>query len=223
MTTIGEVVSRLRGVFKAAKEDAFLTDRSIYSMFIKYMKTLLRRHDNERKLLKHDEIFETLEFVELEEVDRIEAGCSGIQSNCKIMRTVEKLPNLFSGNNGSLIRKVYSIDGTKEFISTSPYAYIAISASTNFKYNKARYYWFKNGYLYFPNCDWKAVSIEGLWEGSLDGFCTISTDDCTPMQEKTIPVPDYLIAEIEQLVEQELFPSMKIPGDGADDNQNILR
>ena len=31
MTTIGEVISRVRNTLKAVKEDAFLTDRTIYS------------------------------------------------------------------------------------------------------------------------------------------------------------------------------------------------
>ena len=33
MTTIGETISRVRNTLKAVKEDAFLTDRIIYSSF----------------------------------------------------------------------------------------------------------------------------------------------------------------------------------------------
>jgi len=36
-------------------------------------------------------------------------------------------------------------------------------------------------------------------------------------------VPEYLFAEIEGMVRQELFPTAQIPSDGADDSQNVMR
>ena len=47
MTTIGEAISRVRNTLKAVKEDAFLTDRTIYYSMIKYGQTLLKREDNQ--------------------------------------------------------------------------------------------------------------------------------------------------------------------------------
>ena len=36
-------------------------------------------------------------------------------------------------------------------------------------------------------------------------------------------IPEYLYAEVEQMVIQELTTTMKVPANGADDNQNVLR
>ena len=65
--------------------------------------------------------------------------------------------------------------------------------------------------------------IEALWEDTLDGFCTVDEEDCRPMQERPLPLPDYLFAEVEQMAEQEFSLTFKIPDDGADDGQNVLR
>ena len=42
MTTIGDVVSRLRGQIKGEYQDAFLTDRFLYSVLKKHAQLLMR-------------------------------------------------------------------------------------------------------------------------------------------------------------------------------------
>jgi len=51
MTTIGEAISRVRNTLKAVKEDPFLTDRNIYFLITKYGKTLIKREDNQFRLM----------------------------------------------------------------------------------------------------------------------------------------------------------------------------
>jgi hypothetical protein len=223
MNTIGESIARVRGILKGSNEDSFLTDRFVYSIISKYAKVILRREQNQRKLMSHDELFEMLSFVELIEVDKIEADCAPLKSGCTIKRTAEKLPKLFNGAKGPMIRKVYSVDGSYDYVQTSPTAYIALSKSTNFKYNKQKYFWFRNGYLYLPDTEVEAIMIEGLWEDTLDGYCSTTEQDCIPMQDRTFALPEYLFAEVEQMAEQEFGMTIKLPDNGADDGQNILR
>lgn len=222
MTTIGEAISRVRGIFKAVKENAFLTDRFIYSLILKYAKAIVARQSNERKIFSNNSLFEPLPFVEMIEVDPIEADCAGIESGCVIMRSEKKLPKLFHSRRGPLISKVFSIDNSAELFSTTPASYINMQKSTSAKYNKTLYYWFRNGYIYTPH-KIEALMVEGLWEESLDNFCNLNDQDCTIMQEKTFNIPDDLFAEIEQMAENEMLTSGKIPSDNIDDKQNILR
>jgi hypothetical protein len=98
-----------------------------------------------------------------------------------------------------------------------------MSKSTSFKYNQTKYYWYKNGYLYFPNIDWDAVSVEGMFEDSIEGFCNIEDESCKKAQDRTFTAPDYLFTEIEQLTQQELMTLGKIPADTGDDSKNIMR
>ena len=63
MTTVGEAISRMRNTLKAVKEDPFLTDRVIYLSLLKYGQTLLKREDNQYRLMKISSIFSVLPFV----------------------------------------------------------------------------------------------------------------------------------------------------------------
>ena len=223
MTTIGEAISRVRNTMKAVKEDPFLTDRTIYYSIIKYGKTLLKREDNMFRLMKLSSIFNVLPYVELIDVDKVEAGCTGVYSGCYFKRTKEKLPTIFDGMFGPIIRTVSSIDGSIEMFRTDPGTWVSITKSTTFKYNKRPYFWYLNGYLYVPNVDWDAIRIEAIFEGDTSAYTCNDDDKCLTRQDQALPFPEYLFSEIEQFVVKELTMTMQIPQDAADDSQNTLR
>lgn len=220
MTTIGEAISRVRNTLKAVKEDPFLTDRTIYFLLIKYGQTLLKREDNQFRLMKISSIFQVLPYLELIDVDKVEAGCVGVYSGCYFKRSKEKLPSILDGTFGPIIRTVSSIDGSIEMFRTDPGTWVSMTKTTTFKYNKNKYFWYLNGYLYAPNVDWEAVRMEAIFEGQVD---TCTTDDCLVMQDQPLPFPEYLFSEIEQYAVKELTISMQVPQDPSDDSQNILR
>lgn len=220
MTTIGEAVSRVRNTLKAVKEDPFLTDRTIYYAITKYGQTLLKREDNQFRLMKISSIFKVLPYVELIDVDKVEAGCVGVYSGCYFKRSKEKLPTIFDGALGPIIRTVSSIDGSIEMFRTDPGTWVSITKSTTFKYNKRPYFWYLNGYLYCPNIDWDAIRVEAVFEGKVE---SCDTDVCLVRQDDPLPFPEYLFSEIEQFVVKELTMTMQVPTDGADDSQNVLR
>jgi hypothetical protein len=223
MTTNREAISRIRNLIKAVNEDAFITDRYIYSLLLKHSKSILHRKDVESRLMFNEDLFETIPHVELIEIDKIEADCARIKTGCKIMRTKKKLPALMTGTDGPLFRVVSSIDGSDIFQQCVAAVYVSMALSTTFKYNKTHYFWYKNGYLYFPNILWDAVSVEGMFEGSLSDFCSTEENDCALAQDSSLKIPDYLFSEVESVVLQDLSLIMKIPEDTADNSQNLLR
>jgi hypothetical protein len=220
MTTIGEAVSRVRNVLKAVKEDPFLTDRTIYYALTKYGQTLLKREDNQFRLMKISSIFQVLPYVELIDVDKVEAGCIGVYSGCYFKRSKDKLPTIFDGAMGPIIRTVSSIDGSIEMFRTDPGTWVSITRSTTFKYNKRPYFWYLNGYLYVPNVDWDAIRVEAVFEGKVE---SCDTDPCSIRQDDPLPFPEYLFSEVEQFVIKELTMAIQVPTDGPDDSQNVLR
>ena len=220
MTTIGEAVSRVRNTLKAVKEDPFLTDRTIYYALTKYGQTLLKREDNQFRLMKISSIFQVLPYVELIDVDRVEAGCVGVYSGCYFKRSKDKLPTIFGGAMGPIIRTVSSIDGGIEMFRTDPGTWVSITRSTTFKYNKRPYFWYLNGYLYVPNVDWDAIRVEAVFEGKVE---SCDTDPCLIRQDDPLPFPEYLFSEVEQFVIKELTMAIQVPTDGPDDSQNVLR
>jgi|TARA_R100001443_G_scaffold102906_1_gene111182 hypothetical protein len=223
MTTIGDVVSRLRGQIKGEYQDAFLTDRFLYSVLKKYAQLLMRRQDSANKLMKFNSVWQSLPFIELIDVDKVEACCTGIQSGCTIKRSKNKLPIFLEGYWGPLIRTVSSIDGSVECQATSPGTYTSMTKTTSFKYNKTKYFWWLNDYIYMPNVDWEAFKLEGIFEGDISKWTCDEDDDCVVRHEQRIFIPEFLYAEIEQQVLQELFNTMKVPAEDADNKQNINR
>ena len=221
-TKIGEVISRIRNQMKGVKQDAFLTDRMIYSFVLKHAKWLMRREDNKNKLMAFSGVIQTLDFVELVEVDKVEACCTGIKSECKIKRTKEKVPVFLQGYYGPLIRTVSSLDNSEELQPILPSSYLAIANSKNFKYNKTKYFWFLNDYLYFPNLQWDAVRVEGIFEDDINQF-TCAEDDCIIKQDRSFNVPDYLLAELEAQVAKDIVGIYQIPLDTASDKQHLSR
>ncbi len=219
-TTVGEAISRVRNTLKAVKEDPFLTDRTIYYSIIKYGQTLMKREDNQLRLMKISNIFKVMPYVELIEVDKVDAACVGVYSGCYFKRTKEKIPDLLTGIQGPIFRTVSSVDGTIELFRTDPGTFVSMTKTTTFKYNKRQYFWYLDGYLYFPNLAWDAVKVEAIFENDVE---TCDSDKCLIKQDQSLNIPDYLFSEIEQYVIKELTMTMQVPTDGADDSQNTLR
>jgi hypothetical protein len=220
--TIGDVISRLRSQIKAARQDAFITDRMIYSFVIKHAKWLMKREDSKNRLMSFSGVVQTMDFVELIEIDRVEACCTGIKSDCVIKRTKEKLPIFLQGYYGPLIRAVTSLDGSEELQPIIPSSYLNIANSKNAKYNKAKYFWYLNEYLYFPNLEWDAVRIEGIFEDDISRW-TCEEDSCKLRQDDSFNVPDYLLGELEAQVIKDLTVMYQVPTDLQNDKQSQSR
>ena len=98
MQNIGDIISRVRGQIKAESEDAFVTDRYLYSLVKKYAQVYMRRQDNSNKLMKFNGIWQSLDYVELVDIDKIESDYIGIKSDITIKRTKLKLPAFKQGD-----------------------------------------------------------------------------------------------------------------------------
>ena len=220
--TIGDVISRLRIQMKNVRQDAFMTDRMIYTFVLKHAKWLMKREDSKNKLMAFSGVMQTMDFVELVEVDKVEACCTGIKSDCKIKRTKDKLPVFLQGYFGPLIRTISSIDNSEELQPILPTIFIGIANSKNFKYNKTKYYWYLNDYLYFPNLEWEAVRIEGIFEDDISAY-TCDEDSCMYKQDQSFNVPDYLLGELEGQVMKDFVSTYQLPPDPTEDKQNIVR
>lgn len=216
-----DVISRLRNAVKVVKEDAFVTDRQLYSTALKYAKLYIKRLDTQNKIMRFQSLFVTLPCVELIEVDKVEA-CCGITSNCTFRRTKDRLPDLFEGDYGPLFRSVTSIDGSIICTRTYPATFVDIANTTNYKYNKNKYFWYLDGYVYLPNVEWDAARFEVLPEDSVQVY-QCDGDPCILAQDEQTHIPEYLFAQIEGDVLKELMGTMQIPQQGEDNNENALR
>jgi len=210
---VGEAISRVRNQIKSVKQDANLTNRFLYSMIMKHARFFMHRQDNLNRIMKYNSVFQTLNHVELITIDKAEAQCYGVDTGCYFKRTKDKLPRMIEGYFGPLLRSVSSMDLSRQVIPTFPMTFQQISNQRTFKYNNKKYYWYLNGYLYFPNLEWDALRIEGVFEDDISAMNCDSTDDCLFIQDQKINVPEFLFSEIEQLVIRDLGIMIQIPSD----------
>ena len=98
-----------------------------------------------------------------------------------------------------------------------------MTKTTSFKYNKTKYYWWLNDYIYIPNVEWDAIKIEGIFEGDISGYNCDTEDDCTPRYMQQLFIPEFLFAEIETQVLNQLMNTMKVPSEDSDNKININR
>jgi len=230
-TTIGDVTSRLRGQLKAVRQDSFLTDRMLYTLFMKHAALAIKRLDERKKLTAFASIFETLDFVKLKELDTVEASECGVapKSYRMISRTCLPIPVFTEGIYGPMIRSITSVDGSEILKLTTPDEYNYIARSSSFKFNSLRYAWYLNDYLYFPNLadrdgtPWPAVRIEAMVQEDISQFKCNYDQKCKPRQCHSLNVPDFILSEIEANVIKDLTFMLQAPEDDKHDNVNQLR
>lgn len=222
-TTIGEVISRVRNLIKAVNQDSFLTDRFIYSVIKKHTSWLLKREDGLNKLMRYISAFDTLELVELIEVDKIAASCAGIKSGCLIMRSHKRLPRFMEGYWGPLIRTVMSLDNSVQLYPTTAASFTKLANSKNFKYNKTKYYWIEDGYIYLPNVVWNGIKIEGIFDDDISDYSCDPNKSCIQRQNQPFNLPEYLTPELETYVLKDMGFMLNVPADLTHDKENPLR
>jgi len=178
---------------KAVNSDSRLTNKYIFSVLRANRDTLIKQVDSKFQLMKLGYLFQTWKCVELIPVSTVDECCN-IKTNCTIYRTKHKLPYVITASWGPIFRKVSSIDGFTEFMYINTSEWNRRQEDTNNKYNKTLYYFWSDGYLYFPNIEWKKVKIEALFEEDIEKFndCDEDAEQCKTFLDNTFRIPKEL-------------------------------
>jgi len=152
-------------------------------------------------------IFKTFIKVPLIETDTIEA--CGIDSDCVIKRTKDKLPGIVETAGGFLIRNVFSLDSSQSLITTTELSVSRkITIGDKHAQNEGMYF-IKNGYMYFYNINWDYVTIEAVWEDpdQIDNLnlCEPLDVPCRPAYERSFSIPSYLEKSLKDLLNESLL------------------
>lgn len=219
--TIAEHISRIRNTFKMVEVDTKVTDRYIYSLMKKHRDWLISQRDSRLEIMRLPQLFQPYVCVELIEVDPVR--CCNISSRCRIKRTKEKVPTIVEAGNGPLIRNVTSLDGFHQLHPTTPQSYSRKLIKTTSKFDKTKYYWFSDGYLYFPNIEWDAISIEAYFSDDISALNCDTADEapCRNKQDEEFFIPSDLIGRMDNAIYQDLGIYNQLQRDEKlDNNEN---
>lgn len=224
--TLREIISQVKNTNKFVNADSKITNKYIYSLLKKHRDYLIKQLDGKFELIRLRYLFQTLNCVELIPTPTINE-CCGVKSPWTIYRTKEKLPIMVNSTMGPLFRRVSNIDGTEELTEITPFEWNRKIEDTNFKYNKYHYYFFNDGYLYFPNIEWKKIKIEGYFDDDVEDInceCFNEEKSCKSMLDTEFRIPEYILTLCIDNVNKELFNYyQRIPLEDDDINKNTNR
>jgi len=196
--TIGDVISQVRNDLKQFTVDTRLTDRDIFTVMKSHSYWLIAQEAEKLKISKQQHLFQVYSCAQIIPVPTIDPCCN-IQNKCKIYRTKEHLPGMFTDDTGQIIRTVTSVDWTESLQRTSFENFLKILDDPDFKYNKSKYYFIRDNYMYFPTTQWRKINMLIYCDTDVSKYnkCSCKPEEgCIKMQDRVWRVPDKLQARV---------------------------
>lgn len=190
MSTIRQVVSRLRADLREVNADSIYTNRHLYDAFWTAGLLLIQR-ENDAQKLRNIRNFKEYNFS-TEEVDILEDSC--VPYECVACRV--KIPKPIYSKLGFIYRFIGTPDQSISFNLVTPFEF---ANKLKMRGNKAKYAYLSGDYLYLSHC-YPCIKIIGLFNTKSDkkGGCSI--------MDSEVEVPDYLIENALRMAKENIAP-----------------
>jgi hypothetical protein len=224
MSTVREVISRVRGTEKLLSSDASITDRVIMRELKSKAITFIKQQTDKRRLWQTSTIFSNIPCLEMVTVPT--SDCCDYVSDQQIARSRYRLPKISEGVFGLLVHGVFAVDNGKRLKEVTLSRYINL-----LKLGlpvKDIYYWFYDRYLYVSSPYVKVVNIWAYFEEDIPDNLLYPDCEC-PNQRKKNPCSSPLDDEfkcpgfLEDAVVKDTLKTLmetyfKVPVDHNSDN-----
>lgn len=219
-------LASVRSALKAAKTDAAVTDRRIFSLLQKHARWIINREDNKFKVFRFSPVFQPL-HVPMVPIDAAETAHLvsdfgiPIQSGRIVYRSEKPLPRMYEGFAGPLIQRVATLDFLRTInpIPEGSVSAMRTQVAIN-KYLKSEFYWVRNGYLY-STAFYEVLMVNGFYQDDITRMNGCEPD-CRIRQERGWYIPQRLHGEIESLVVKDLLQQASLPIDTNEDGKHPL-
>ena len=226
MSTKRQAIDSIRTKLNERTADSNYSNQFLYNSLIEQAKWLIKREISAGRIYSNTSLFQTLTSVEVIETSTIDE-CSPIKNNCKIYRTKNKLPDIWIDNSGPVARAVTSVDGSTRFLLTTANNWQNKKNDPYQRLSTAKYCFFANGYLWFPEHNPHYVNIDAFFIDDvslIEDMCDGCNDKkkCVRFLDTRFIVPDWTEAEMyAKAIEQIAGVTDKIqPDQQIDKNTN---
>lgn len=122
-------------------------------------------------------------------------------------------------SDGPIIRRVTSIDKGEDLFEITPMEWNRKQEDTNKKFDKNLYYFWDDGYLYFPNLHWRRVFIEAFFYDKIEDECNPKDEGpCDKFMDQIFRIPQDLLGRCVDAAQRELLQFyQQIPDDAQPD------
>ncbi len=205
-----EAISLVKKGIREVNTDSRLTNKFIYSKLRAVGIILIQQDSDKLKLSKLQDLYQPLKCVEMIEAPTIDP-CCGIKSFCRIWRTKEKIPDLYSDSMGVIIKAIRTIDSSKEISIITPSRLLRIKKDKNSKYDKSIYGFYSDGYIYLANAEYRMIEVDGMFTEDISHLNTCENKDkeCIRLIDRVWKVPSKLEGVIIQAVVKDILESYK--------------
>jgi hypothetical protein len=163
MSTVRDVVSRVRSANKWINANGLVSDRLIAAEAKSRAILLIKREANLRRLWNTDTIFTTIPCLSMKSVPI--ADCGDYTSALTVSRSIEKLPRISEGNYQYLISLVSDLESS-QVVKYMPIKRFINRLRLGLKTNEV-YFWIQDQYLYITNPKAKSVKISAFFEDDI--------------------------------------------------------
>lgn len=217
MVSKRQAIDSLRQKLMERNADSVLSNQFLYTVLQEHAMWLIKREVSAGRIYRNVSLFQplTIDMIEVPLVD----SCLKIKTNCKIFRSKKKLPEMWTDNNGPVIKTVVSLDGSTDFFYTNPTTYQSKINDPYQRMGSIKYSYFDNGYLWTPVYNPHKLIVSGFFKDDL----ALYEDDCDECQkakgcvrflDTEFMVPDFILAELySKALEQLANITKRLPED----------
>lgn len=174
MSTVREMVSRVRSLEKLLSSDASITDRVIMRELKSKALVFIKQQIDKRRLWQTSTIFTQIPCVEMITVPT--ANCCDYVSDQNVSRSKFKFPKIAEGAYGLLVHGVFSVDSGQKLKEITLARYINILKLG--LPTKDTYYWFYDHYLYISSPYVKVANVWAYFEDDVPANLLYPTCPC---------------------------------------------
>lgn len=211
-----EIISDVRNSLRAVNIDEWLPGKFIHSKLKGVAALFIKREADDKRLFRYTELWTTIKCLSMVEKPLIEC-CNEKIPNCNtVMRSREKLPEIYSTRFGYLIT-VTSVDYDRDYTPIFPkqYAYIK---QREFQDPRKRYFWLENGYIVVPDSYVKSVTVKAMFPNKAEALrlndCGDTENNCIRFMDEDFVAPEHLLQDIKSFTIKEILGTNRaIPAD----------
>ncbi len=174
MSSVREMVSRVRSLEKLLSSDASITDRVIMRELKSKALVFIKQQIDKRRLWQTSTIFTQIPCVEMITVPT--ANCCDYVSDQNVARSKFKFPKIAEGAYGLLVHGVFSVDSGQKLKEITLARYINILKLG--LPTKDIYYWFYDHYLYISSPYVKVANVWAYFEDDVPANLLYPTCPC---------------------------------------------
>lgn len=217
--TNGDFVSEVRNHVKGLTKDDHISARYILSVAHTYIQYLINNRPLS-KVFRDLSSFTYVPCVPMERIKSVKCEVAEFRTCEKIMRSKERIPEIFNSKAGYIIESVTNIDSSVDYDPIRSIADFKKNSKREFG-NEFKYFYISDGYVYIVNSTSEIININALFldeEAALKLSDCEECDDCKSKLDNKFICPSEFLSTVRDQTLNIILTSKQIP---EDENPNL--